>query len=150
MKIDIAAVNVEVVEDANGWVVEAMWQEYRIGQAYCRFLEKSEIQLYDLAVESNVPVPNTFGKKLLNALGAAFTGEDFRGNGVGSLILDRLISESKRRGIAIIWGSVLKDDVERTPFLLEWFKRRGFSISAPDKRCLPNAVKKIQLDLVID
>ena len=149
MKINPADVVVEIRDEGDEWFIEALWQGYRIGYAECMIVSDLEVQLCNIVVENNVPVPDTFVKKLCNAFGCAFSGEDFRGNGIGSLLLDRTISESKLRGCREIWGSIIQKDQETTPFLLEWYTRHGFSILPPDKQCLRNAVQKIQLKILI-
>jgi len=46
-----------------------------------------------------------------------------------------------------IWGSVTQEDIHQTHYLLDWYQRRGFTISNPDEECVHTAAKKIVLKL---
>lgn len=146
MKINLADVTLEVTEEHGDLSVDAMWRGDSIGYAYCG-LGVSEIEISNIVVKSNVPVPDTFIKKVCSACGIAFTGADMRGNGVGSLLLNRVIEEAKGRGVREIWGSIVQKDLDVSPFLLAWYARHGFVITEPDERCIKGSVKKVQLEV---
>ena len=73
--------------------------------------------------------------------------EKLKHRGIGSQLLDMLITKARSEGIAVIYGSVTQDDIENTPYLLDWYQRHGFVLTEPDQECNPSAKKKIVLTL---
>ena len=73
--------------------------------------------------------------------------EHLKHRGIGSQILDMLIAKARSEGIADIYGSVTQDDIENTPYLIDWYQRHGFVLTEPDQECIPGAKKKIVLTL---
>ena len=59
------------------------------------------------------------------------------------------ISKATLAGLHQIWGWVPKEDIIQTPYLLQWYEKRGFSISEPDDECPSHAVKKIVKQLKV-
>lgn len=55
-----------------------------------------------------------------------------RGNGLGTILLDRIVLLAGTSGVAKIWGGIVQKDMDESPFLLEWYQRHGFSVEAPE------------------
>jgi|GEM_PF-4149990 len=67
--------------------------------------------------------------------------ERFARKGVGTLMLERLILEADRAGVVEISGSVMSEDLEKSPFLTQWYTRHGFTVTdAPPDH--PEGAKK--------
>ncbi|HRZ13565.1 MAG TPA: GNAT family N-acetyltransferase [Kiritimatiellia bacterium] len=71
----------------------------------------------------------------------------YKGRGIGRRLLDAFLKTAQESGITEIWGSVTQDDIEQTPYLLDWYARLGFTISDPDEECVHTAAKKIVMKL---
>mgnify|MGYP003594424609 CR=1 FL=1 len=70
-----------------------------------------------------------------------------RGHGIGKCLLDEFLKTAREEAISEVWGSVTQDDIQQTPYLLDWYQRLGFTISEPDGECIETAAKKIVLKL---
>jgi len=54
-------------------------------------------------------------------------------------MLEYTIAQAKRLGVVEIWGEITTDDARKTPYLIEWYQRHGFTIentSQPSMRCI--------------
>jgi hypothetical protein len=54
-----------------------------------------------------------------------------QGVGLGSQLLDTLIAVVRERQVRWIDAGVIDDDLERSPFLLDWYRNRGFLLLPP-------------------
>ncbi len=52
----------------------------------------------------------------------------FQGLGLGSRLLTEAINYGRHRGAISISGIVVWDDLHRTPFLLDWYESKGFTV----------------------
>lgn len=68
--------------------------------------------------------------------------QNFRHLGLGAAMLEYVIAQAKELGMKGIYGEVTHDDATKTPYLIEWYQRHGFTIGHEPKR-LPNAVATI-------
>ncbi len=71
----------------------------------------------------------------------------YKGQGIGRRLLDAFVKTAQEEGISEVWGSVTQEDIQQTPYLLDWYQRLGFTISDPDEECVHTAAKKIVLKL---
>jgi GNAT superfamily N-acetyltransferase len=51
-----------------------------------------------------------------------------QGVGLGSQLLDTLIEVARARQVRWIDAGVIDDDLEHSPFLLDWYRNRGFKL----------------------
>jgi hypothetical protein len=58
-----------------------------------------------------------------------------------------VLSEAEKIKVTEVSGSIVKRDIDRTPSLLAWYARHGFTISEPNDEGMENAVKKISIRL---
>lgn len=56
----------------------------------------------------------------------------YRGSGLGTMLLDRIMSWAGTSGVTKIWGGIVQKDIDESPFLLEWYQRHGFTVEAPE------------------
>lgn len=66
-----------------------------------------------------------------------------RRHGIGTQLLTRFLREADAAGFREIYGSITQDDLDATPWILDWYQIHGFEVSEPDGQCVPTAVKKI-------
>ena len=133
-------------QDGDSWAFEALWRGQRVGYAWCS-LQNGNLIINDLKVDDAHSVPWPFMNSFLVLIGIMPRIKSFRKMGVGNQLLDRIIAEGKKSQVHSIWGSVTQDDINGVPYLLDWYKRMGFSVTAPDGNCIKTAVKKIVMKL---
>jgi hypothetical protein len=146
LKVDAADMRIAV---SNDWTFIAMGSGRRVGHAYCSLVE-GRLKLSDIHVEHRLIQRESRWSALCSFLGKP-THEasiNLRGRGIGTILLNRVISDARRARVKSIWGSVSLDDIETTPALLAWYQKRGFQIHEPDHECLDRAGKKIVMKLV--
>jgi GNAT superfamily N-acetyltransferase len=122
--------------------VEAFWRGSRVGYAWCE-KNANRLHISDFNVESEFPCPARGIEAFLFPSRRNRT-KNFRKQGLGSTILQRVIDECTKEGLSEIWGGVVQLDLDATPQLLEWYARRGFEIIEPDAETR-EAAKKISM-----
>ena len=135
--------NIDVVFEPDEvlWIFKLRRSKDRIGYAYCIVTDNC-MKINDLLVEEELQVPARVSwcpflpLKIRKSI-------SFRGQGLGSLLLNRVLQEADAAGIHTVWGSVTQNDIQRTPHLLEWYRRKGFFVGKPDDECIGTAVAKI-------
>lgn len=119
--------------------IVAFWRGYPAGQAYC-IVKDHRLKIGDL----KVPLPYRFPWRGFRWLRFPYTTVDCRRRGIGTTIMQRVLSEAARLGIVEVWGEIVDFDLARSPFLATWYERLGFTVSEPDSECdCERTVKKI-------
>lgn len=113
-----------------------------MGHAWC-WIEGERLRISDLKVDGRAFIPYPFAHNLLMALCVPPRSRNFRRRGIGDLIMQEVFSEARKAGIRELWGSVMQADIERAPWLLDWYGRLGFAVMEPDAECIPGAARKI-------
>ena len=149
MRVHEQDISVELDKDELFWDVEAFWRHTRVGYCWC---EQRGDRLYisDLKVESEHLTHWPFLCHLPVISRFACSKIDFRHRGIGSRLINRIISEAAAAGVREVWGSVTQSDIDQTPFLLQWYERMGFVVSEPDHECVATAAKKITKQMLSD
>jgi hypothetical protein len=70
----------------------------------------------------------------------------FRGRGLGTLMLDEFLRHARASDCRMVVGAVTESDADKSAFLLELYKRRGFEIREGPP-LLPSARYTIVLNL---
>lgn len=73
--------------------------------------------------------------------------KNYRGRGLGTALLKEVVAIARHTGFKRIYGSVMGDDITRTPNLLKWYRRHGFSMCAPYPGCINSAAAWICMEL---
>ncbi len=105
--------------------------------------DENRLLLAELRVEDAIRRQWPIFPKLLRSTIGERAPWSARGHGVGRELLKRVLAEADVSGVRETWGSVMSNDVESTPHLLDWYKRLGFSVAEPDDECVPGAAMKI-------
>jgi len=118
-----------------------------VGRAYCVIGDERSATINDLFVEESVvnPARSACGRFL--RLFIPPKPRNLRGQGVGRSLMNAVLATARERGIVRVLGSVTREDLDRTPHLLPWYRRLGFVVGDPDGECLPDATYKIELVL---
>ncbi len=128
------------------WLFEAKWCQRRVGAAAC-ILEGTILKIGDLKVKDDFFLPWPFAHNILILLGVPCRRLNFRGLGIGTALLNRIISEADQSGISLLWGSVTASDIAKTPYLLDWYQRMGFEVAHESKDPVIKAVATISMKL---
>lgn len=99
------------------------------------------MQLCDIQVDENARTKRmSFIDRLMRHL---FPREpqNLRCKGIGTQLLQRALAEADARRVREVWGCVTQRDLEKTPTLLGWYQKRGFTVSQPDEECRRDGVK---------
>ena len=139
-------VHIEFSTDGDLWDVDAQWHDRQVGYARCT-RTAGRLMLGELRVKDNLPVPWPFLDCLRLLLGIPCRRLDFRKQGIGSRLLERILAEAARAGVTEILGSVTQEDIDKTPALLDWYARHGFTVEEPVAACITTAVRKITLKI---
>lgn len=132
-----------VFENDDGfWNLQIFWSGYSVAHIHC-IVTGNCMMISDILVGEDVRICTLVSSCFLLPTKMREKSTNFRGQGLGSLLLDRLLQEADKAGIHTIWGSVTRDDIQRTPGLLDWYRRRGFIVENPDDECIGAAVAKI-------
>jgi hypothetical protein len=73
---------------------------------------------------------------------------DYRGRGLGTLLLRALIAYVQGRGFQDIQGQVFQADVENTPYLLRWYQQQGFQLLPITESDPPDLVANLRMNLM--
>ncbi|NEP42518.1 MAG: GNAT family N-acetyltransferase, partial [Okeania sp. SIO2H7] len=96
----------------------------QVGKASCLFKKTEEIFLADIFLENNLAFESIDDKifKILH------WGEpkNYRGKGLGSYLLRKMIEVARNQGIKKIYGDIEAEDLKATPYLIDWYKSFGF------------------------
>lgn len=112
-------VSIRMESNENGGVLDAFWRGYSCGML--KFLLRDGlVYLGDLNVYSDMDVKRWFG--------LVTRSYNFQGHGIGSLLLDRFLQEVERLRCCEIYALVSENDLAGSPFLLDWYCSRGFTI----------------------
>lgn len=134
---------VTIVFHREDWHFEAKWQQQvAVGWAAC-LPEGTSLKIADLEVHDEVTIPWPIAHSLLICLGIPCRRRSFRGMGIGTALLERIVTEASLAGMAQVWGSVTASDLEKTPILLEWYRGRGFEVSHESSDPVVDAVATI-------
>lgn len=140
--------SIRVIREDDDLDVEAYLQERRVGHAWC-VLEGRRLLIADIRVDDRHLVRWPFCHNLLRRLGVPCRWVSFRGRGIGGRMLKRLLLEAEAIGVEEVWGSVVQSDIDRSPFLIQWYVRHGFAVTEPDGECVNDAVHKISLSMAL-
>jgi len=73
--------------------------------------------------------------------------KNYRHQGLGTKLLTLLIEHAREKNVQRIYGNVMKDDIGKTPGLIEWYERHGFQRCGPYQGCIANAAVWLLMDL---
>jgi hypothetical protein len=106
--------------------VYLIFQNRRYGKALGFLHEEHSMVLSDIRIDERPPRP--IGLSWLERWCPRPGGQ---GGGLSSQLLDTLIAVARERQVRWIDAGVIDDDLERSPFLLDWYRNRGFELLPP-------------------
>ena len=119
-------ISCDVSLDDDNLEVRAFWkQEHEIALADCMLLPGNAVKLVDIKFD---PVCQLSATGIAKIFSKPIRAADLRGLGIGSRLLELVISESKMVGADEIWGSVVESDLQQNRNLLGWYQQHGFQV----------------------
>lgn len=100
----------------------------RVAYVNCLLGTDRELQLADIKVEDCVNAPP---HKWPISLFLPRQRKSFRGIGLGTALLDRVLQAAKREGFRMVTGRIFPKDLKEQPWLPHWYAQFGFS-NRPD------------------
>ena len=110
-------------------------------------ISKDRLEIDDFKIDDEACLSYPFANNFFVRIFGSCPQANFRGLGIGSRLLRAFIDAARKLGIREIWGSVQDGDVKQTPYLLDFYKKHGFSITEPDDECTDIASWKIVMRL---
>lgn len=120
---------------SDGWIFDAIWHHARVGRAVC-VLKGRSLKIGDLVVYDDCVLPRPVAHNFFSLIGMPCRKQSFRGRGVGTALLNRVIAEAEQAGVSRLWGSVTASDIAETPHLLDWY--RGWALRSATKALTPS------------
>ncbi len=119
---------IEIEFSPDCWSFEARWRNLSVGRARC-VQEGASLLIGDLQVYDACHIPWPLANGILVMIGLHRRTRGFRRLGVGTALLNRIISEGAKAGISRLWGNITPGDIGATPRLLDWYHAKGFEVS---------------------
>jgi hypothetical protein len=142
---------VKVVEWENGVTLQLYHHQWLVGEGKGVPRSSTIFWLQDIAIANQVNQPLLPGwviwrPGLRNELPQPI---NYRGRGLGSVLLRQLISYARERTFQSIQGQVFQADIENTPYLLRWYRQHGFEILPATEHDPPDLVANLQMNLTV-
>ena len=111
-----------------------IWQNSIIGQIQCVITDANTLEIGNIEIFEDPILPRNglFSRRPFQR-----PHRNFRQLGLGTAMLKWVISQADKLGLKEICGFVIPEDAEKTPYLLNWYKKHGFII-ADNEEYLPN------------
>jgi hypothetical protein len=124
-------------------------QEILVGEAKCVRQSGVRLWLGDIAIANEAnPLPENFWQRLLQYIpGYRPRLVNYRGRGLGAILIKALIQYAREQGIRSLQGEVFRQDIENTPRLLDWYQRQGFELRTPDPTDKPDVVAILHMEI---
>jgi len=140
---------VRVVEGDNRVTLQLYHHQWLVGEGKGEPHSSTIFWLQDIAIANQVTPPFkpgwvTWRPGLRSELPQPI---NYRGRGLGSILLRQVIAYTRERAFQSIQGQVFRADVENTPYLLQWYRQHGFEILAATEHDPPDLVANIQMSL---
>lgn len=111
-----------------------------VGHLVAMIQSDTEVLLSEVMVEKEVASTNVSTSGLFWWLHPKSGTESFRGRRIGTTMLEHFLGWCREMKFHESFGSIVQQDLDESPWLLEWYRRHGFEVCPPDDRCLRNAV----------
>jgi hypothetical protein len=142
---------VTVIEQAGGVTLQVYHHQKLVGEGKGLSLSTTTFWLQDIAIANQVPRPLGPGwlKACLGGRSEWSQPINYRGRGLGSVLLRCVIAYTRERGFQSVQGQVFRADLENTPYLLQWYRQHGFQVLAVTERDPPDLVARLWMSLTV-
>ena len=122
------------------YTLRVLVRNRQVGHLFAVIESENEVLLGEVIVENEVATSKGSPSWMPGWLRQKPVTESFRGKGYGTKMLAHVLVWCREMGFSQAYGSIVQQDLDETPALLEWYQRHGFEILPPDDRCLRTAV----------
>jgi hypothetical protein len=129
----------EVQQFSNSYLLRAIEGRREVGRLSAVIHSELEVLLGDLRVDDEVEAQMS-SVPLFGWLRSKRRPVSYRGKGIGSILLDHFLGWCRDVNVVDVYGSVTASDLQKTPWLLDWYRRHGFEVLPPDSRCIGGAL----------
>jgi hypothetical protein len=119
-------------------------RDVEVGRASC-ILESQDMLIGDLIVNDNLEFSNLSDQYF--KLTHWNEPQNYRRKGLGTYLLKYIIDLAKIKGIEKMHGSLVEDDIQDNPNLINWYKKHGFRVESPTSEEVSTAKYRICLYL---
>ncbi len=133
----------DVIDEDSYFYVFVKVGHDRVGELKAEKLDEGRARLSDIRIKDDWLRRRTWVERLRSRPFVKIESCSFQGVGIGSELLAAFFAWCCRQNIDHVYGSVVASDLNQTPALLDWYRKRGFRIEEPSKECLPMAVKMV-------
>lgn len=104
-----------------------------VGEAKCLRCSVARMELGDIAIANEaIPTPaNGLMQRFRQIPGCQHAPVNYRGRGLGTVLLQHLVNHARSAGAQELWGEVFQQDIENDPGLLNWYQNFGFERHSP-------------------
>lgn len=140
----VEAISLDVEVEEPFWWLYAYVDGRRVAYCNCELKEGGNLFIADLKVYKCVKSPMLPWWKRF--LGLKRKPTNFRGEGVGRLIMMTLLEKARKEGLQSVYGYIVQKDINESAFLLEWYEKLGFQVCESDGKSMVPAVKMIRIN----
>lgn len=103
-----------------------IWKRTIVGRIQCIVEPSNTVFIGNIEIFENPVLPRN---GLFSLRPFQRPKRNFRQLGLGSAMLEYTIVLAERLGMVGIRGEVTMDDARKTPYLIEWYRRHGFTVT---------------------
>lgn len=104
-------------------------RDCEVGYANCLFTSPFKLMIADLFINNNIDWL-TFDDKIFKLFHWQ-EPSNYRNRGLGTHLLKHIIEIGKTKDVQLIYGCLIKKDLEINSSLIPWFVKHGFRIEPP-------------------
>jgi hypothetical protein len=141
---------VRLVEQPDLVALQLFHGQWLVGEVKGVPLSTATFWLHDIAIANQVQRSRRSGWVKWWPLGGNEWPQpiNYRGRGLGTILLRSLIAYTQARGFQDIQGQVFQADLENTPYLLRWYQQQGFQLLAVSEHDPPELVANLWMNLI--
>lgn len=137
-----------VSDDDNFFHVKLKYRDEVVGEVKCILRSPDEMQLADILVyDEVVHSPQNFFDMFLKIVFGRNKTVNYRQRGLGTTLLNFVISHAHNRGVKRVYGTVVERDITNRPSLFQWYQRHGFKVGDATCEDIPGAVARVYMDV---
>ena len=138
--MDLAPFTYDVFEETGYFYVFVKVGRDRVGELKANRMGNDQACLSEIRMQPDWKRIRSWRERLFRKPFQKFEFVDFQNRGIGTELLQKLSEWCSRNKIREVYGSIVESDLNKTPQLIEWYRKRGFHAFEPDGRSLRDAV----------
>lgn len=136
-------ISYDVIDEDTYFYIFVKIGHTRVGELKAEKVDVCRARLSDIRMKDDWLRPRAWKERLRSRPFVRAEPISLRGKGIGSRLLTDFLQWCRRKKINHVYGSIVASDLDHTPTLLDWYRKRGFRTEEPSSECLPMAVKMV-------